>query len=152
MKVKSLSRVRLLATPWTVAHQAPPSMGFSRQEYWRGVPLPSLLETPVSCDFQSMCVSFHEYAHMYTHVCIRVHRSPTSRPRTRTYCQISSNIEVHSKSNVLESPQITSIPCPWKNCLPQNRSLVPKRLGSTACMCVYVSLCLYMCTYMHIFY
>ena len=42
VKVKLLSRVPLLATPWTVAHQAPPSMGFSRQEYWNGVPLPSL--------------------------------------------------------------------------------------------------------------
>ena len=42
VKVKSLSRVRLLATPWTAAHQAPPSMGFSRKEYWSGVPLPSL--------------------------------------------------------------------------------------------------------------
>ena len=41
MKVKSLSRVRLLATPRTAAHQAPPSMGFSRQEYWSGLPLPS---------------------------------------------------------------------------------------------------------------
>ena len=41
VKVKSLSPVRLLATPWTAAHQAPPSMGFSRQEYWSGVPLPS---------------------------------------------------------------------------------------------------------------
>ena len=41
MKVKSLSRVRLLTTPWTAAYQAPPSMGFSRQEYWSGVPLPS---------------------------------------------------------------------------------------------------------------
>ena len=41
VKVKSLSRVRLLATSWTAAHQAPPSMGFSRQEYWSGVPLPS---------------------------------------------------------------------------------------------------------------
>ena len=41
MKVKSLSRVRLVATPWTAAHQVPPSMGFSRQEYWSGVPLPS---------------------------------------------------------------------------------------------------------------
>ena len=41
MKVKSLSRVRLLATTWTAAYQAPPSMGFSRQEYWSGVPLPS---------------------------------------------------------------------------------------------------------------
>ena len=38
--MKSLSRVRLLATPWTAAHQAPPSMGFSRQEHWSGVPLP----------------------------------------------------------------------------------------------------------------
>ena len=41
MKVKLLIRVRLLATPWTAAYQAPPSMGFSRQEYWSGVPLPS---------------------------------------------------------------------------------------------------------------
>ena len=40
-KVKLLSHVWFLATPWTVAHQAPPSMGFSRQEHWRGVPLPS---------------------------------------------------------------------------------------------------------------
>ena len=37
VKVKSLSRVRLLATPWTAAHQAPPSMGFARQEYWSGL-------------------------------------------------------------------------------------------------------------------
>ena len=40
-KVKSLSRVWLFVTPWTAAHQAPPSMGLSRQEYWSGVPLPS---------------------------------------------------------------------------------------------------------------
>ena len=39
VKVKSLSLIRLLATPWTAAYQAPPSMGFSRQEYWSGVPL-----------------------------------------------------------------------------------------------------------------
>ena len=43
VKVKSLSRVRPSATPWTAALQAPPSMGFSRQEYWSGVPLPSPL-------------------------------------------------------------------------------------------------------------
>ena len=41
VKVKSLSRVRLFETPWTAAHQAPPCMGFSRQEYWSGVPWPS---------------------------------------------------------------------------------------------------------------
>ena len=41
VKVMSLSRVRLFATPWIVAYQAPPSMGFPRQEYWSGLPLPS---------------------------------------------------------------------------------------------------------------
>ena len=41
MKVKSLSRVQLLVTPWTAAYQAPPSMGFSRQEHWNGLPFPS---------------------------------------------------------------------------------------------------------------
>ena len=51
--VKSLSRVQLLATPWTAAFQAPPSMGFSRQEYWSGVPFPSpgVLPYPPSSKF-----------------------------------------------------------------------------------------------------
>ena len=49
VKVKSLSCVRLFATPWTAAYQAPPSMGFSRQEYWSGVPLPSPLNHLVCC-------------------------------------------------------------------------------------------------------
>ena len=46
MKVKSLSRVQLFATPWTVAYQAPPSMGFFRQEYWSGLPFPSPGDLP----------------------------------------------------------------------------------------------------------
>ena len=46
VKVKSLSRVQLLATPWTAAYQAPPSMGFSRQEYWSRVPSPSPMLLP----------------------------------------------------------------------------------------------------------
>ena len=46
MKVKSLSRVQLFETPWTAAYKGPPSMGFSRQEYWSGVPLPS----PINLD------------------------------------------------------------------------------------------------------
>ena len=45
-KVKSLSRVRLFVTPWTVACQAPQSMGFSRQEYWSGLPFPSPGDLP----------------------------------------------------------------------------------------------------------
>ena len=48
--MKSLSRVRLLATPWIAAYQAPPSMGVSRQEYWSGVPLPS--PTYIICRYQ----------------------------------------------------------------------------------------------------
>ena len=65
VKVKLLSRVRLLATPWTAAYEAPPSMGFSRQEYWSGLPLPApfwvlrvlyilwLLILYQICDFQT---------------------------------------------------------------------------------------------------
>ena len=49
VKVKSLSHAQLLATPWTWAYQAPPSMGFSRQEYWSGLPLPSPLVTIELC-------------------------------------------------------------------------------------------------------
>ena len=49
VKVKSLSLVGLLATPWTAAYQAPPSIGFSRQEYWSGVPLPSLMSPLLLC-------------------------------------------------------------------------------------------------------
>ena len=63
VKVKSLSRVRLLATPWTAAYQAPPSTGFSRQEYWSGVPLPSpikLLRT-FKYKFSWISVSFLFY-------------------------------------------------------------------------------------------
>ena len=46
VKEKSLSPVRLFATPWCVACQAPPSMGFSRQEYWSGLPFPSPGDLP----------------------------------------------------------------------------------------------------------
>ena len=45
-EVKSLSHVRLFATPWSVAHQAPLSMGFPRQEYWGGLPFPSQWDLP----------------------------------------------------------------------------------------------------------
>ena len=47
VKVKLLSRVQLFATPWTVAYQAPPSMGFSRPEYWSGLPFPSPGDLPI---------------------------------------------------------------------------------------------------------
>ena len=46
VKLKSLSHVQLFGTPWTVAYQAPPSMRFSRQEHWSGLPLPSPGDLP----------------------------------------------------------------------------------------------------------
>ena len=68
MKVKSLSCVQLLATPWTAAYQAPPSMGFSRQEYWSGG-----------------AIAFDLYMHIHTYlwlICIVVWKKPTKSCRT----------------------------------------------------------------------
>ena len=58
VKVKLLSHVWLLATPWTAAYQAPPSMGFPSQEYWSGVPLPSPL-TEIIVIYQTCWKAFH---------------------------------------------------------------------------------------------
>ena len=78
--MKSLSRFRLFVTPWTAAHQASSSMGFSRQEYWSAVPLPSLylvLVTiknnygkPKESDFriQYLCYFSKNYDHKNIHV------------------------------------------------------------------------------------
>ena len=57
--MKLLSRVRLFATPWTVAYQAPPSMGFSRQEYWSGLPFPSSGDLP-NPGIESGCVDHNK--------------------------------------------------------------------------------------------
>ena len=67
VKVKSLCRVRILATPWTAAHQAPPSMGFSRQEYWSGLPLPSLLVTTDSIKGRVMEQAMGPHASYYNY-------------------------------------------------------------------------------------
>ena len=63
MKVKSLSRARLLVTPWTAAYQAPPSMGFSRQECWSGVPFPS----------PCIHIKIHKYPYVYIFLRSSVH-------------------------------------------------------------------------------
>ena len=73
VKVKSLSRIWLLATPWTAAYQAPPSMGFSGQQYWSGVPLPSPISInilihkreiiiPTSSSVTQSCPSLHDWS------------------------------------------------------------------------------------------
>ena len=70
MKVKSLSCVRLLATSWTAAYEIPPSMGFSRQEYWRGTPLPSQVNRPLSTGFtvsHMFCVGIFIFIRFYAY-------------------------------------------------------------------------------------
>ena len=64
--MKSLSRVRLLATPWTAAHQAPPSMGFSRQEYWSGVPSPSPTYTIMYFQYQILKYSLFFFLNIFS--------------------------------------------------------------------------------------
>ena len=96
MKVKSLSRVQLLATPWTAAYQAPPSMGFSRQEYWSGVPLPSpSLITAVAAAAKSLqsCLT----------LCDPIDSSPPGSPvpgilqaRTLEWGAIATTAKLHS--------------------------------------------------------
>ena len=81
MKVKSLSYVRLFVAPWTVAHQAPPSMGFSRQEYWSGLPFlspgdlpdpgieagsPALQTDSLSYELQGSSYPFRKPLHFFT--------------------------------------------------------------------------------------
>ena len=70
VKVKSLSHVLLLATSWTAAYQAPPSMGFSRQEYWSGVPLPS----------PDLSIQFSSVAQLFPILCNPMNRSMPGLP------------------------------------------------------------------------
>ena len=79
VKVKSLSRVLLLATPWTVAYQAPPSMGFSRQEYWSGchcllrlsmVGPPMLSQIAGFPSFYAQVILHCVHTHTHTHIYI----------------------------------------------------------------------------------
>ena len=74
VKVKSLSRFWLVATPWTAAYQAPPSMGFSRQEYWSGLPLPSPTEEPSGLQ----CIRWQRAGHAWSNLtCTYLHKIHT---------------------------------------------------------------------------
>ena len=82
MKGKSLSCLRLFETPWTAAYQAPPSMGFSRQEYWSGVPLPSPYlcykphnESSLLQLYFFKSVSFYIYIYIYIYIYTHTHKN-----------------------------------------------------------------------------
>ena len=74
--MKSLSHVRFLATPWTAAYQAPPSMGFSRQQYWSGVPLPS----PFQCLGSGKYAQFSSVAQSCPTLCNPMNHSMLGLP------------------------------------------------------------------------
>ena len=87
VKVKSLSRIRPSGTPWTAAYQAPPSMGFSRQEYWSGVPLPS----PggewihVICITESLCCTLKTITVLLiTYTQYKIKSQKTNKPKLRS--------------------------------------------------------------------
>ena len=78
-EVKWLSPVQLFVTPWTVAYQAPPSMEFSRQQYWSGLPFPSsggcVCIYIYICVCVCVCVCVHKHTHTHTHSVEYYHRN-----------------------------------------------------------------------------
>ena len=104
MKVKSLSRVLLLAIPWTTAYQAPPSMGFSRQEYWSGVPLPS----PNLNLCRSKCVDHRALFFLWNHLFLA-----PSKMLNREHYGGASGDEVGDLTDCRDSNTISQDPlCP----------------------------------------
>ena len=105
LKVTSLSRVQLFATPWTVACQAPPSKGFSRQDHWSGLPFPS----PGGS-------SFSRDRHWVSHIAGRLyHLSHQGNPNIRNVFSHSSKSESESHSVASNSLQPHWLYSPWNS-------------------------------------
>ena len=118
VKVKSLSRAWLLVTPWTAAHQAPPSVGVSRQEYWSGLPLPSpklmlqrFIESISSVQFSCSVLS----------VCDPMDCSPPGLPVNHQFLEFTQ-IHVHWVGDAIQPSQPLSSPSPAFN-LSQHQGL-----------------------------
>ena len=95
-KVKSLSRARLFATPWTAAHQAPPSMGFSRQEHWSGAPVPAPIleysQLTTLWQFQANSKGTQSYIYIYPFFLMWVHSCLACTNRQHLFTQLRNKI------------------------------------------------------------
>ena len=116
VKVKLLSCVRLFATPWTAAYQAPPSMGFSRQQYWSGVPLPSPNKRAAATKggFQnsvSNWLKFLNFSMALARFCRKLRgRHPFKKPQLPHSTYMGTTFPNTSHSNIAVRPLA---PKPW---------------------------------------
>ena len=137
VKVKLLSRVRLFVTPWTVAYQAPPSMGFSRKEYWSGLSFPSPGDLP-DRGIEPGCPAFQADAltseppgkpiYMYIYICVqfssvqfslsvmsdslRPHESQHARPPCPSHLPEFTQTHCHRVSDAIQPSHPLSSPFP----------------------------------------
>ena len=120
MKVKLLSRVRPSETPWTAAYQAPPSMGFSRQEYWSQVPLPSLTANWLDANSKSYHLLYYISSvqfscHSIVSHSLRPHESQASLSITNSWSSLklmSIELVMPSSHLILCHPLFLLLPIP----------------------------------------
>ena len=111
---KLLSRVQLLVTPWTAAYQAPPSMGFSRQEYWSGVSHPKHQESGTDLGLASIC--FMGRTGLTFPLCSQSSVAVVSSHFLLCLCQSVFLQGIASLTEVSEHPHATQKPCKVENC------------------------------------
>ena len=114
-EVKSLSCVRLFATPWTVAYHAPPSMGFSRQEYWTGLPFPSDRGAYIFHKTFSALVTINMLRHIKCDepisICWEI--KPAFPISSVTHAFFKNNLEKKKKKNNLGTVNTLSLVLAW---------------------------------------
>ena len=108
VKVKLLSRFRLFVIPWTAAHQASPSMGFSKQEYWSGVPLPSPIQRLGTTKVSLWCWGCWDFSRLQCLLSIispwinKLRRFPVRRNSNWNFLQMSGNSKLFIRQCLLK--------------------------------------------------
>ena len=110
MNVKPLSHVLLFVTPWTIAYQAPPSMGFSRQEHWSGLPFPSP-ELTIERPYQTTSVQFSSVAQSCLTLCDPMDHSTPGLPVHHQLPEFTQT-HVHQVGDAIQPSHPLSSPSP----------------------------------------